>query len=427
MIGESTRRNASIYFPLADRDLTVQRLYSKPLSTVELWLHVAFYSLFFERLVIPDGASLFNPALRELATSPKFKRYNFRKLLEDAVIVWSQRSNAKRFVDLQGFLSSTGSWRVDESDEQRDYLEFLDDVCKSRITYDYVETAELFTQLTEACFTDSEIIRHLSVPESVVRSAIEHSESWRSKTVDQYARRTSMYEFAAKLDKRGATRQARVVRQLSSAVYHGSAANRLGLDIAYPAQYREAINALHGSGIPVWAHQLTRHPAVSPVADVSDIPFYSTALTLVTGDVIADIRQAPEFRRYIKSLAKSNKNPESHSASDDFYNALVEYISFLNIPLGTLLVGRYSEWKKLRRTAKVAKYSSRSGSGGIALLSVLEPSAGIAATALSAVWGFGGWQLTRWLEQKSQRDAATAIVATELTPDLVTIATSSVA
>ena len=284
---------------MVDRDLSTDRLFSRPLNKEQLAFSLKLHSLLFERIVVPDGATLYNDLLRSLVLRLGKNDDTIRLLFQNAVAVWSQRSNAPSFSELHEFMTATHSWEVQETALQHEYLDFLEEHCSHhRVTYDYETTASNFTRLTNSCLSNDQLMAALGLS-SVAIPALTRSEQNRREAVDRYSRRTAIFEYAGILDRQGRTAKARHLRQLSSVIYHGSAATELKLPIAYSDQYREALNAIHGTEIPVWSHLAPHHPSIIVAADVDRVPFYASAIELLSYDVIADIRSSRPFQKYL--------------------------------------------------------------------------------------------------------------------------------
>ncbi len=397
-------RKTSVYFTLTDRDLTVDRIFQEHVTLEKLVLLLNLHALFFDHVVIPDGASLYNPVLRQLLLDPKEHWRGVGRLIGSGTLAWSQRDVTSSFRDLHEFMTGTGSWRTDDSDELHRLLDLLDDLDPVRLPYDYKRTGRLFTDLTEAACAAPDVIIPLGV-EHAAADAYLYSERLRRTKSDGFARRTAVYEFAARLDRRGATRKARMLRQLSSTLYHGSAATDMHLPIAYPSQYREALNALYRTDVPALARTAAVYPAVRPSSTLHTVPFYVQALQLVDADFIHDLHNAKQFKKYARALRRVNEASTSEAA-DRFSKELAEYVDFLNVPLSELFVGRYRVWKRWHRAARVVKYTGRAGTITTAFAGAVSPELALPMTGVSVVWGFGGWQLTEWLTRRIRSEEA---------------------
>ncbi len=418
------RSETSVYYTFTDRDVAPGSLADVQVLDHAV-LSIRLHALFFDHIVIPDGASLYNRQLRLLALAPEHQHAELEEFLKSGIIVWSQRNNARTFRDLHQFMLRTGSRNVDMSAQQLEYINYLDDVCSVRAPYDYELTASLFTDLTISCLGDQELMRSLDL-DRVAADALVLSERRREETLDGYARRTAAFEYADRLDRYGATRRARRLRQLSSALYHGSAATALGLQLAYPSSYQPVLNALHHLDVPAWAHTGERKALVTAAAEVEDLPFYSEALAVLSFDVISDIRRSGQFRIYTEALRNTASDPDGAEASRKFRDALREYIDYLNGPLAAVLTGRYVEMRRLRRSARLTRVLSVGGSAFIALSSLLVPIAPLVTTTASAVWGFAGWSAARWLHGRSEGVEQAGRRARENLPDVMTVNTSRI-
>lgn len=419
--GESIDPLTSIYYTIADRDLYIDGLYGQPISIRRAQQSLALHLLFYDRIVIPDGASLYNPALRSLALDAQWRRFGFGGFLEAGIVRWARRSNTATFAELHEFMAATNSWNVEESQQVKNFLDFLDDKCTLRAVYNYDNTGTLFTNLTSSCLENSDLTRDLQLS-SVANRAHRYSEKYRLRKDDGYARRTAIYDFAARLDQRGASRQARRLRQLSSVLYHGSAAHNLGLQLAYPSQYREALGSLYKVAVPEFTRSTEMGPVILEIQDETEIKFYSHALSLVDSDVIKDVRRSKNFAKYKRALAGVSKDPNP-TAVENFEDSLIEYVDYLNVPLGALLADRYVEWRRKRNAAKVTKYFNRGGAAFVALLGAAEPNLGLMGLGISAVWSFGGLKLTNWLDRRVEKEAINARSLSFDKP-FITIATS---
>ncbi len=367
------------------------------------------YALLAKRVVVPDGAAIYNPVLRDLLLDERYAHFGLREHLDDGTLAFAQRSAAPTFRDIDAFLRRDAAIGPEASSEIEPYLEFLDAHSKVRIPYDYDLTAQTFTAGIEGSLADRDIATILEL-DAVADQALEFLVNRRNDTVDDgYSRRTFAYKFAEQLESDGLDIQARNLRALASSVYHGAAAATIGVNPAYAAPFRSAAAAIHAVGIGDPVDQISEQEGLLE----KRLPFPADALYAADADIIREIRSGRYFKQYIDSVQKISQIPDARRASSEFATALTTYLGAIAEPLTLLAGGRRKSWRRLGRYAKVTRRTSNLGAAVITLTGLAAPGASIELATFGLAWGFGGSAIQRFLGERMKREVEIARAQTE--------------
>lgn len=361
------------------------------------------YALLAKRVVIPDGATIYNPVLRDLLFDQRYAHFGLRDLLEEGVIAFAQRSAAPSFFDINAFLRRDAAFGSEAAGDIVPYLEFLESHARVRVPYDYELTAETFTAGIEGCLGEPEVVDALGLSDASERALEFMIRSKEEAGGDGYSRRTFAYWFAEELEREGEHEKARALRSVASAVYHGSAAATIGVNPVYADSFRSAAAAIHVVGIDAPIDQVGSEDVLD-----RELPFPVEALYGINSEIVGEIRSRPEFGRFLDAVRRTIANPDTERGSSEFIDALLDYLSTIQEPLTLVSAGRYDAWRRYERRAQVTRNVTRLGTGVVTMTGVLLPGAGMEAAAFGVTWGFGGWGIQRFLDRKMTNEVRAA-------------------
>lgn len=346
---------------------------------------LVLYSLLYEWLVIPDGASFCNLALKDLLQEKKYHYFGLARLLQDGVIVPIARDVAPSFVELETFLFSSGAWRAPPRDIGRPWAEFLDEHTRSRVLLNHEAAAELFSEMTYDVVRDSVMASRLGLMD--LRDDLSRYIDKREREYENgFARRSTLYEFADLLPLRDAA-SARQARILGSALYHLTAAGALGLQCAMAGPYAAVFGELNG--LPRDMRRVMREAEAASSDAIRMLNFDPAHLARVDYEVISDIRRSRAFHDYLDAMEAARARIDPVEAAKQAQKALVDYFAYLEEPLAVAASGRAQRARQLRRRASASSAVFTSGGVLTSVVGLLVPGAELLTFVGGFFWLFG--------------------------------------
>jgi hypothetical protein len=398
------RPSRGIYLTHVDRDLGLSSVSRTPLGHDELHALLVLYSLLYDHLVIPDGASFYNLLLRDVMQGPTRRPYGLAKLLEHGIVVPVARDVAPSFVELEAFLHASGAWHSPDRDDARQWAEFLDEHTRTRVLLHHPSAGETFSDLVYEVTRDSRMADRLmlgGVRDDLSRFLAERELQY----VDRFTRRSTLYEFADRLPHSEAT-TARRTRILGGALYHLTAASALGLPCAMAGPFADAFGALNG--LPVHVRQVVTDSRDMSPAAVHAVPFDPLAFASIDFEVVFDIRRSRQFRTFVDAMAAAKSDANSVRGAATASAALAAYLGYLDEPLTIAVAGRHSEVRRLRRAATATSFTLTSAGIATSVAGLFLPGAESLTFGGGLFWLFGEKAVGRYLDQRLSGSIASA-------------------
>jgi hypothetical protein len=387
-----------------DRDLGLESVNGSPVNHEELRAMLVLYSLLYEWLVIPDGASFFNLMLRDVLQGKEHRPFGLAKLLQDGVIVPVARDVAPSFVELEGFLFSSGAWRAPPREIGRRWAEFLDEHTRSRVLLNHEAAAELFSELIYQVMRDPMMTNRLGLVD--LREDLWRYVDAREREYENgFARRSTLYEFADLLPVRDA-RSARQARVLGSALYHLTAAEALGLQCAMAGPYASVFGELND--LPRDIRQVMREAEHDSSDAARMLSFDPAHLARVDYEVISDIRRSQAFHDYLQAMEVARSQLDPVKAASQAQVALVDYFAYLEEPLVVAASSRGRRVRKLRRRATASSAVFSSGGVITSVVGLLVPGSQLLTFAGGFFWLFGEKVVNGHLQTRTEQEIAAA-------------------
>lgn len=392
-----------IYLTHVDRDLGLPGVNRVPIEHDELRALLVLYSLLYERLIIPDGASFYNLTLRDILQGAEYRHLGLAKLFEQGIVVPVARDVAPTFVELEAFLYAAGAWRSPDRNDGRRWAEFLDEHTSARVLLHHPSASETFSELVYEVTRDHDAAGRLML--GGVRDDLSRFIAAREVGYeDGFTRRSTLYEFADRLPGSEAI-SARQTRILGGALYHLTAANALGLQCAMAGPFASAFAELSGLAANVQEAAMADGSSRSEQA-AHAVPFDPIALAEVDFEVISDIRRSREFRVFIDTMsaAKADRDPVRGAATAR--DALTRYLGYLDGPLTIAVSGRSRDVRRLKRAATATSLTFMTGGVATSVVGLVVPGAGVLTFLGGFFWLFGEKSLGGYL--KGRLSATTA-------------------
>jgi hypothetical protein len=373
-----------VYLTHVDRDLGPGfGLTSSPFRARDVHRYLVFYSLLYDKLIVPDASTLYNEELERAIRSP---RHGLADLLDEGVIVPAIRSNAPTFVELEASLRDAETWKARNPGDGRRWAEYLDRHVRSKheLGIELAEAGTRFTQLTDSALETREKAEKaglLGVWDELKRFI----ESSRELADDEIVRRTTFYEFADQLV--GGNRQAsRSARLISSALYYRNASELLRVT---PAMAMPFARMLQRMETPAALRNSVRLGERVSRRTVLQLSFGPSDLADVDAQTVLEIRQEKEFESFLREMAEARWTEEPVVAAEKAELALIGYLLFLDDFLCTSTTGRLSEFRELRRMCKLVQYAGFAGEIAIPSLAWIVGAPQENLQAAEFLWRFG--------------------------------------
>jgi hypothetical protein len=386
-----------VYLTHVDRDLGPGfGLTGRPFLASDVRRYLVFYSLLYDRLIVPDASTLYN---QELEAAIRYQPCRLVELLDEEVIVPAVRSNVPTFVELEESLRDADTWQARDPDDARRWAEYLDEHVRAKreMGIELAQAGPRFTQLTDSAIATCDDARRAGL-EGVWNELKEFIGATREDADDKIVRRTTFYEFADRLSERDAS-ASRSARLMSSALYYRNASELLRITPAMAMPFAATLERMEAPSALRDAIGLNR--AISQITTLR-LRFDVWDLSAVDAGTVLEIRSERDFERFLEAMADARRATDPFLALEMAERALTEYLAFLNEQLSASAIGRLPELRELRRAGRLVSYASRVGELLIPCLALIVGAPEVNVKIAEFLWKFGTESTARYVQ--GQRD-----------------------
>lgn len=386
-----------VYLTHVDRDLGPNYgLTLNPFLASDVRRYVVFYSLLYDKLIVPDASMLYNKELEAAICHPG---HPLVELLHESVIVPAVRSNAPTFVELEESLRNADTWQARKPDEARRWAEFLDEHVRGKreMGIELAQAGPRFTQLTDGALETRKDAIGAGL-EGVWDELRRFIEATRELAGEEVVRRTTFYEFADLMVERDwlASRNARL---MSSALYYRNASELLRVTPAMALPFARTLKRMETPRAFEEAVDRTRTISRSTALQLR---FDVWDLADLDAETVLKIRSKREFEDFLDAMAEARGIEEQDVAVVKAECALAEYLDFLDEYLGATTIGRFAELGELRQAGKLVSYLHNPGNVLISSLAWIVGAPDPNVEIAKFLWEFGTISAARYIQ--GQRD-----------------------